>query len=280
MPLTPPKIPVDRTDSYNPTMPSDRDPVLAPAQSTELDRFASRKDAFRSGLKDASGAPAMVLFAGMVGFGAMGKTSGFDLSFTTLSSLLMFALPGQVVLMEMMVDGASLLAIALAVTLTSTRFITMTVTLFPQFDRRDQNAGLYASVHLLAMTAWAVSMREFQRIEPKHRLSYFAGLGLLCWMISVPGTILGYLLAGVVPVFITLGLIFINPLFFLLTFAEVKPWINRIAIALGCVIGPFFYLLDRDTSLLTTGLVAGTLAYWIDRQYLRKRRSASDGGML
>jgi hypothetical protein len=89
-------------------MPSERDPVLEPAQGTELNRFASRKDAFRSGLKDASGAPAMVLFAGMVGFGAMGKTSGFDLSFTALSSLLMFALPGQVVLMEMMVDGASL----------------------------------------------------------------------------------------------------------------------------------------------------------------------------
>ena len=84
-------------------MQPDRDPVLEPAQGTEFNRFANRKDAFRSGLKDASGAPAMVLFAGMVGFGAMGKTSGFDLSFTTLSSLLMFALPGQVVLMEMMV---------------------------------------------------------------------------------------------------------------------------------------------------------------------------------
>jgi hypothetical protein len=35
----------------------------------------------------------------------MGKTSGFDLSFTTLSSLLMFALPGQVVLMEMMLEA-------------------------------------------------------------------------------------------------------------------------------------------------------------------------------
>ena len=77
----------------------------------------------------------------LVGFGAMGKTSGFELSFTTLSSLLMFALPGQVVLMEMMVAGSSLIAIALAVTLTSTRFITMTISLFPQLDRRDQNAG-------------------------------------------------------------------------------------------------------------------------------------------
>ena len=166
---------------------------------------------------------------------------------------------------------AAWVAIALAVTLTSTRFITMTVTLFPQFHEKDRNRGLYASVHLLAMTAWAISMREFNTIESKHRLSYFVGLGLLCWWISIPGTILGYLLAGVVPAAITLGLVFINPLFFLLTFTEVKPWINRIAIGLGFVLGPLFYLLDRDTSLLTTGLVAGTIAYFVDRKFLRKR---------
>jgi predicted branched-subunit amino acid permease len=213
----------------------------------------------------------MVLFAGMVGFGAMGKTNGMDVWFTSATSFLMFALPGQVVLLEMAITGSSVLAIALAVTLTSTRFITMTVTLFPQFHEKDRNHGLYASVHLLAMTAWAISMREFQTIEAKHRLSYFIGLGLLCWLISVPGTILGYYLAGMVPPAITLGLVFINPLFFLLTFTEVKVWINRIAIGLGFVLGPFFFILDRDTSLLTTGLVAGTAAYLFDRKVLRKK---------
>jgi predicted branched-subunit amino acid permease len=183
----------------------------------------------------------------------------------------MFALPGQVVLLEMAITGSSVLAIALAVTLTSTRFITMTVTLFPQFHQRDRNRSLYASVHLLAMTAWAVSMREFHSIEIKHRLSYFVGLGLFCWLISVPGTILGFYLAGLVPPAVTLGLVFINPLFFLLTFTEVKPWINRIAICLGCIFGPIFFILDRDTSLLTAGVVAGSLAYLIDRKVLRKK---------
>ena len=90
-------------------------------------------------------------------------------------------------------------------------------------------------------------------------------------MISIPGTILGYYLAGMVPTPVTLGLIFINPLFFLLTFTEVKPWINRIGICLGCIFGPFFYLLNKDSSLLVTGLVAGTIAYYIDRKILRKR---------
>lgn len=247
------------------------DPSEIALEGSAAQRFKNRSDAFWSGIRDAAGAPAMVLFAGMVGFGAMGKTNGLDIWFTTLTSFFMFALPGQVVLLEMVITGSSMVAIALAVTLTSTRFITMTVTLFPQFHEKDRNRGLYASVHLLAMTAWAISMREFNTIESKHRLSYFVGLGLLCWWISIPGTILGYLLAGVVPAAITLGLVFINPLFFLLTFTEVKPWINRIAIGLGFVLGPLFYLLDRDTSLLTTGLVAGTIAYFVDRKFLRKR---------
>jgi predicted branched-subunit amino acid permease len=249
----------------------DIDPSAIALAGSAIQRFKSRSDAFWSGIRDASGAPAMVLFAGMVGFGAMGKTNGLDVWFTGASSFLMFALPGQVVLLEMVITGSSVLAIALAVTLTSTRFITMTVTLFPQFHEKDRNHGLYASVHLLAMTAWAISMREFQTMEAKHRLSYFIGLGLFCWLISIPGTILGYYLAGVVPPAITLGLIFINPLFFLLTFTEVKPWVNRIAIGLGFVLGPFFFILDRDSSLLTTGLIAGTIAYFFDRKLLRKK---------
>lgn len=249
----------------------DIDPSVITLEGLAAHRFQSRSDAFWAGIRDAVGAPAIVLFAGMVGFGAMGKTNGLDVWFTSLTSIFMFALPGQVVLLEMAITGSSILAIALAVTLTATRFITMTVTLFPQFHEKDRNQGLYASVHLLAMTAWAISMREFHTIESRHRLSYFMGLGLVCWLISIPGTILGFFLAGMVPTPVTLGLIFINPLFFLLTFTEVKPWINRIAIFLGCIFGPLFFLMHRDSSLLTTGLVAGTLAYLIDRKFFRKK---------
>jgi predicted branched-subunit amino acid permease len=236
-----------------------------------MNRFANRRDAFWSGIREALGAPVLVLFAGMVGFGAMGHTHGFDAWMTGLTSLLMFALPGQVVMLEMFISGSSLLAIGFAVTLTSTRFVTMVVTLFPQLHRRDRNPLLYLWVHMLAMTAWAVSMREFPSIAAKHRLSYFIGLALPCWLISPLGTVLGYFVAGWVPEPVTLSLVFINPLFFLLTFTEVKPWVNRIAIGLGCVLGPVFYLWDADSSLLMTGLVGGSLAYGIERRWLRPR---------
>ena len=227
--------------------------------------------AFLYGVKNGLGAPAMVLFAGMVGFGAMIKAAGMSGPFAVASSFLMFALPGQVLMLEMMATGSSVLTIILAVTLTSTRFITMTVTLFPQLHDRDRNRKLYASVHLLAMTSWAVSMREFNSLDIKHRASYFFGVGLVCWIASIPGTYFGYLLAGFVPGPITLGLVFINPLFLLLTCADVNPYINRIAIGLACVLGPIFTVLDRETSLLTTGLIAGTVAYLVDRKLLRKK---------
>ena len=70
-------------------------PSEIPLEGSAAERFKNRSDAFWSGMRDAAGAPAMVLFAGMVGFGAMGRTNGVDGWFTTLSSLLMFALPGQ-----------------------------------------------------------------------------------------------------------------------------------------------------------------------------------------
>jgi predicted branched-subunit amino acid permease len=258
-----------KTPTEMDTLESYQEALSTPGSEKLTPRFKDKHDAFWSGVRDGRGAPAMVLFAGMVGFGAMGRTNGFDLWFTTATSFLMFALPGQIVMLEMILLGASSLTIALATSLTATRFVTMTATLFPMLHERDRNKQLYAKVHLLAMTAWAVSLKEFQTIEPKHRLSYFVGLGILCWLISVPGTIVGFLIAGSVPMPITLGLIFINPLFFLLTFTEIKVSGYRLAILLGSIAGPIFYLMDRDTSLLTAGLIGGTLAYWIDRRFIR-----------
>ena len=65
------------------------------------------KEVVLKGAKDAFGAPAAVLFAGMVGFGAMGQANGLDIWLTSATSFFMFALPGQVVLIEMLVLGAS-----------------------------------------------------------------------------------------------------------------------------------------------------------------------------
>jgi predicted branched-subunit amino acid permease len=225
------------------------------------------------GAKDAFGVPAAILFAGMLGFGAMGQANGLDIWLTSATSFFMFALPGQVVLVEMLVLSASGVTIAIAVTLTATRFFTMCLTLFPQFPEKQRSSFYYLVVHLVAMTAWAVSMRDFPKMKPEERLSYFTGFAFVCWAVSTPATVLGYLVAGQVPSYINLGLVFINPLFFLLTFTEVKPRANRMAILLGGPIGLLSYLWFPDYSLLIAGLFGGTIAYVVDTHF-RNRQHA------
>jgi predicted branched-subunit amino acid permease len=231
--------------------------------------LASNRHAFRRGLRDAVGVPAAVLFAGMVGFGALGNASGLSLSFTASISVLMYALPGQVVFVEMIALGASGAAVALATMLTAARFLPMTLTLVPQIPREDRKASLYGVAHFIAMTSWAVTMREFAHIAPDRRMAYLSGFGLACWSMSLPGTALGYLMAGHLPTPITVGLIMLNPLFFLLSFTEVRARASQLALVFGAISGPIVYSYSPGWSIVICGLAGGSLAFLLE-EALRK----------
>lgn len=230
----------------------------------------SNRDAFWAGCRDAIGVPAAVLLAGMIGFGALGHASGLSLGVTAATSIFIYALPGQVVFVEMIALGASGLAIALAVTLTAARFLPMTLTLVPQFAKEDRHGMLYATSHFISMTSWAVMMREFANIAPARRSAYFTGFGLVCWASGIPGTIIGYMIAGHVPMPITAGLVMLNPLFFLLSFADVKAQASRLALLIGGISGPLVYSFAPGWSILICGLVGGSAAFLIDLS-LRRR---------
>lgn len=234
--------------------------------------ITDHQSAFWSGYRHGAGAPAWVLFAGMIGFGAMGRSTGMDIWLTTAVTFSVFALPGQVVFVEMISMGATGIAAALAVAFTATRFLTMTLTIFPQMHPRHRNKSNLIAVHVLAMSSWAACMKEFPRIEQQYRYPFYIGLGLACWSIAVPGTAIGYLVAGFVPKAVTYGLLFINPLFFLLTFVDVVVPMNRLAILMGGIAGTFLYLYFPSQSLLIAGLACGTLAYLADFYWRRKNR--------
>lgn len=227
--------------------------------------LATNRDAFRTGLRNAFGVPAAILFAGMVGFGALGNASDLSLQITTATSVFMYALPGQVVFVEMIALGASGLAIALATMLTAARFLPMTLTLVPQIPRKDRGLALYAVAHLIAMTSWAVMMREFDRVAPERRMAYLTGFGLGCWSMSLPGTVIGYLIAGYVPTPITVGLVMLNPLFFLLSFTEVRARASQLALVIGGISGPIVYSYSPDWSIVICGVVGGSMAFMLEK---------------
>jgi len=229
--------------------------------------FGSRAGAFRAGARLAVGVPALVLLASYVGFGALAQQVDLKIWHTLFSILTAWALPGQVALVELYADGASILAIGLAVALTNARLLPMAITLIPLVrapgTRRWQ---YYLAAHWIAVTGWALAMRHCPAMPPAQRLPFFMGAVLVLWTSSMLGACFGFGLAESVPTYVTLGLVFLNPVYFMLVIAGDVRGVSRVSAAvLGAIGGPALYLATPDWSLFLTGVGAGTLAYLAGR---------------
>lgn len=209
----------------------------------------------------------MVLAAGCLGFGALANGSQFPLWAALLSTATIFALPGQLAMLEMSITGTLPVLIVLTVSLTSARFLPMTVALLPVLhSARRPTWQLYAAVHLLAMTGWAASMRRCPELPIEQRLPWFVGFALTNWTACVLSTIVGYGLAESLPPLVQQALVFIGPLYFLLILTgDTRTRHGLLALACGAVVGPLVYLAAPQWSVLLGGLIGGTVAWAVLR---------------
>lgn len=228
---------------------------------------AAARRPFLLGVRSGLGVPALVMAGSFLGFGSLVHSADLGLWFGIASTATAWALPGQVMLVELLGVGASLVAIAVAVFLTNARLLPMVVTLLPHMrPAGEPRWRAYAYAHWIALTTWAVSMRHCQGLARNDRLPFFLGFAATLWTISLASTMAGFALAGLVPAPVTVALVFINPLYFLLMLVgDITSRMRALAIGLGCVLGPLLHLLVADWGLLITGVVGGTLAFLIHR---------------
>lgn len=235
------------------------------------DRRATTPDenarARRAGARDALGVPAAVVAAGMLGFGALALEAGISLGIAAACTAGIWALPGQMVLIEMHVAGAPGALTLLAVVLTSARFLPMSLSLMPILrDAASSRWSLCAAAHLVAMTSWAWTMRRAADMPRGARLSYFIGFAGTCWAVSIAATVAGYYLAGSFPPIVSLGFVFLNPVYFVvLLIGEARTKLAAAALVCGALAGPLAHLVNPQWSVLLAGVAGGTLAYVIQR---------------
>ena len=229
--------------------------------------------AFLRGVREAIGVPAGVLAASYVGFGALASTSGVSIGVVMVSTVAMWALPGQLVMVDMWQIGAPLIAIVLAVMLTNARFLPMTLTLLPVIrDRSHPPWHYYFAAHGVAMTLWTISMRRCPEMPAAERMAYFAGLASACIVVSAGAGAVGHLLAGSIPPLIQIGLVFLTPVyFFVFLVGEARSRLAGIALACGGLAGPLFYVLTPQWSVLVAGFAGGTVAFMLNKSLERKR---------
>ena len=218
---------------------------------------------FRSILKYDS--PAIALACCFIAIGALLKNIGFNIQESVFSTMLIYALPGSLVMAESILIGASLLSIFIAVWFVNARLYPMAVSLFPlMMDDSQPKWKYYLSCHFIAVSAWLIMKSNYEKIEKKNRVDFWIGIGTATWSVSVLATILGFYLADYLNKDMLMGLAILNPIYFTCMMAGAMKTLQiTLSVSLGAILGPIFYFLSPEWSILLGGLVACSIAYLI-----------------
>lgn len=206
-----------------------------------------------------------MLVAGYLGFGALAAAHDIPLGIAVASTAILWALPGQIVFVEMHTLAAPLVAIVLAVMLSSARFLPMTMMLMPELrDARHRSWKYYVAAQLLSLSGWTMAVARFPDIPRAQRLAWFYGFTLVLVTVCAASTAAGYLGADRLPPLARLALVFMVPMYYLLILTgAVRERIAALGLACGALAGPLAYLATPEWSVPLGGLAGGTVAYLI-----------------
>lgn len=239
---------------------------------TELTKLHHQR-AFRAGMREAFGVPAAVLGAGFIGYGSLAADAGYSIWLTLSATLAIWALPGQLVLLEMQGGDAALAATVLAVSLSAARFLPMTLTLMPLMRADGRKRSLWQlllAAQLVSMTTWAVTTRRFSDMEVDARWHYFLGFSAVCVGASLFFALVGQLLLGVLPPLARFGLALLTPLYFFVTLVgEAQSRSAITALVCGAATALVLHEIAPAWSLLGAGFIGGTAAWLLQRRHAR-----------
>ncbi|MCM2397604.1 AzlC family ABC transporter permease [Rhizobium sp. S95] len=244
---------------------------------------ASQFTSLRWAAKGAAGIfslPAIILMTSFVGFAAFALESGISREQAMLMTLMVWALPAKMILIGMMASGANILAMFLAVSLSSIRMMPMVASLVPEMrNERTPTWLLLFLSHFVAITAWVFAMGTLKTVPREARTAYFAGFGLTLVVVNTILVGLSYGLVSTFPPPVAGVLFFLTPVYFVASiWASARHSVVKIAFVVGVIGGPLLALVAPGFDILIVGLGGGTLAYLLDRYVVRARRLQAEGG--
>jgi predicted branched-subunit amino acid permease len=233
------------------------------------------RHALRTGAREALGVPAAVLGAGFLGYGSLAGDAGYSIWLTLTATLAIWALPGQLVLMEMHAREAAFLATVFAVSLSAARFLPMTLTLMPLMRAGSRTRRLWQfllAAQLVSMTTWAVAMRRFEDMDLESRWHYFLGFSAVCIGSAMLFAVIGQLLIGALPPLARFGLALLTPLyFFVVLVGEARTRSAIAALLCGAGVALALHVYAPDWSLFGAGFIGGTVAWAWQGSHVRRR---------
>lgn len=231
-------------------------------------------------LKGAAGIvsiPAFILMGAFVGFCSFSYETGVPMAQVAFMTGMIWALPGQLILIGAMIAGASLPAAAIAVGLSSMRLMPMVTVLIPEIRNKSTPTWkLLLLSHFIAVTTWVYTMQNVRDIPENGRLPFFAGFAITMTCANV---VLVAVLYGVIdrlPEMVAGALFFLTPIYFITSiWASARTPEVYFAMVAGLILGPIFHHLTPGYSILVAGIAGGIIAFALERAS-RKFRSADE----
>lgn len=225
----------------------------------------SRLGYFLRGLRGSLSVPGLVLAVTFVGFGGLLHDLGFPIVAGLLSTVLVWALPAQVILVGGLSAGTALPAVAVAVCLSGVRLMPMVVALMPLIrGRRTSLATELFCAHFIAVTLWVEGFRLLPKVPLDGRPAYTIGLGCGLIGISTSGNLAGYFLTNTLPGPLSVALLLLTPISFsILLVRNAKANVDWLAIVLGAALAPLVAGTPGGLDLFWSGVGGGTLAFLI-----------------
>ena len=221
----------------------------------------------REGMRAAFSLAGLVMACSFVGYGAFLHSLDFGLLPGLFATLVIWALPGQVVFADLWMKQAGLLATALAVTLTAVRLLPMTMLVLSRARLKGVSRWPeFVVAHFTAITMWVIATAGMGGLKAERRIPWLLGLAITLVSGMMAFTTIGYFLAELLPASLGATLVYFTPAFFLISLFGTAHWrFDYVAIVLGALIAPVAATIAPRFDLLIAGLVGETVAYLVAR---------------
>ena len=232
------------------------------------DLYKSASAAFFGGVVAALGSVlCLVMIGTFIGIGALAHGYGFSALWLTVSTVVVWAGPAQVILISALGAKGALIDVAVAISLTGIRLFPMVVSVLPLLRGPGTRfRSLLLPTHFMSVTIWVESLRFLPRLPHEQRIAFCNGLSCGYMGTGVLAGLVGYYLAAGLPPMLAGGLLFITPMAFLCTTARgARALLDRLALVLGLSVEPVLTHFHVGLDLMWTGVGAGTVAYLAHR---------------
>src|SRR6476620_852900 len=150
-------------------------------------------EGMKDGMRAAWSLAGLVMACYFVGSGAFLHSITFGRLPGLFTTLVIWALPGQVVFADLWMKQAGLLATALAVTLTAVRLLPMTMLVLS----RARLPGVrswpeFVVAHFTASTMWVIATAGMEKVSQVRRIPWLLGIGSVLLSGMMVMTAVGY----------------------------------------------------------------------------------------